>query len=88
MRDIEPELLRANIDHLDEQYAAETPEERKARYERYTKAYAAYDVAYAEFMKAFQSSVHTYKKAALKSAEVENKAKEEQALQNLEQQFS
>jgi len=43
MSQIEPELVTANIDHVDERHAGETPEERKARYARYAEAFQMFD---------------------------------------------
>jgi hypothetical protein len=43
MSQIEPELMTATIDHVDELHAGETPEERKQRYARYAQAFQKFD---------------------------------------------
>ena len=53
MVDIEPELLSANIPHLDEPYVGESEEDRKKRYDRYTEAFAKYDEAFAKWEAGF-----------------------------------
>lgn len=85
MGPIEPELLTANIPHLDEQYTDEPPEDRAKRYERYTKAYAKYDEAYAAWHASFHQEVTVYRRDALKSAEQESKSEEVGLLAQLEQ---
>lgn len=88
MGEIEPELLTANIPHLDEQYVNETEEDRAARYERYNTAYAAYDEAYAKWEADLNTLVTSYRHDALSSAEAQSKQDDETAMTQLEQSFA
>lgn len=87
MAQIEPELLSANIPHLDEAYPSETEEEKKARYDRYSAAFVKYDEMYAEWEKNLNEIVTDYRKDALTSAETESKQEDASALAQLEQNF-
>jgi len=88
MRDIEPDLLTDQIPLLDEKYANETEEEKKARMARYTEAYAKYDVEYNTYIADLKEKASEYKKAAFKEAEEKDQKQEQAALAQLESQFS
>ncbi len=87
MSGIEPELMSKSVPTLKAKYAGETPEARKARGERYAKAYAEYDRQYAEYQTKRDSSVIRYKAQALKSLEADSKRGENAELADLEQQM-
>lgn len=88
MGGIEPELISVNIPHLDEQYANETEEEKSARYERYTQAFAKYDEAYAKWEAELNTLVTNYRHEALSSAEAQSKQEDAGALSQLEESFA
>lgn len=88
MGQIEPELLTANLDTLDAPYAGESKDAHDARYERYSRAFAKYKVAYAQWVSELHQAIGSYKRAVRKAAEGANQEKEEQILKNLEDQFS
>lgn len=88
MRGIEPELVRDQIPLLDEKYKDETPEQKTARMERYTKAFAAYDIAVEVTMKDLTAKVASYRRQALQEAENEEKGEEQGKIRDIEQKFS
>lgn len=88
MNSIEPELLSANLDHLDDAYASETEDARRARYERYAAAFAQYDEAFASWTEELNETVRTYRKTAFRSAEAESRTQEEETLSVLEQDIA
>lgn len=81
---IEPELLSANVPHLDEKYAGESDADRAKRYDRYTKAYAQYDKRYAAWESDMKNKVHAYRKTAFNSVEAESREEEVDSLKQLE----
>jgi len=85
MKSIEPELLSANVKHLDDAYMNESEEDRKKRYERYTQAYANYDKAYAAWEAGMQKNVQQYRKHAFRSAEAKSRIEEAAALKKIEE---
>lgn len=85
MGPIEPELLSANIPHLDEKYTEESEGDRKKRYERYTNAYAKYDEQYAKWEADMKNKVHLYRKSAFRSAEAKSRKEEIVLLQKIEE---
>lgn len=88
MKDIEPELLTANIASLKEKYAGESDAERKQRMQRYQRAYKAYDKAYVAYIQNLKTSVNGYRKDALRSVEKRSQARDADLLLRLEQSFS
>lgn len=85
MGSIEPELLSANIPHLDDPYIGESEADHAARYERYTAAFVKYDEAYANWEAQLNSTVTTYRRTALQTAEAESRAEDASALSMLEE---
>ena len=88
MSEIEPDLVSNQIPLLDQKYAGETEEERKARMQRYTEAYAKYDAVSAKYIADLQAKAAAYKKAAYKEAEAKEQQKEQATLAQLESHFS
>ncbi len=88
MATIEPELMSANIPVLDDKYVGESEEEKAARYERYSRAFDAYDAAYDKWKNDMHVVVKDYKKTALKTAEAESRTKDASVLGNLESELS
>ena len=84
MRDIEPELCSAAIPLLEEKCKNETNDQKKARAERYTKAYAEYDKRAAEFFTEVSVQVNTLKRQAFSSAEQKSRSEENTKLQQIE----
>ena len=64
MEKIEPELLSYNIPYVKEMAEADTPEERKARGERYTQAFAEYERQLAAYQKEWAAQFVTFKHAS------------------------
>jgi len=88
MSGIEPELVLANLESLDEPYGGESEADRATRYERYGKAFSKYIQAYQAFMKNLGETIHVYKRAVLKAAEYVNGSKESELLQGLTDQIA
>lgn len=88
MAAIEPDLLSTNIDTLNEKYKDESDEENKARCERYTHAFDAYDSAYAKWEMDMNTQVNMHRRRALRSAEEDSRTEESSILGNLESTFS
>ncbi|MBP9773863.1 MAG: hypothetical protein KBD00_04520 [Candidatus Peribacteraceae bacterium] len=88
MGDIELELVSTNLQHLDERYPNETPDARKARYQRYDKAYAAYDEAFKIWSQDFSQLVAKTKRDILSSAEQQDKKQEEEAMAKIDAAFT
>ncbi len=84
MCDIEMDLISVNLPKLDAKYANETPEDREARLERYQKAYAKYDEAYAIWMGEMNALVEKNRRNALRSAEAKEREQEAVALSALD----
>jgi hypothetical protein len=85
---IDPELMSTQIDHLDEKYVGESPEDRKARYNRYAESFKKYDEMYAEWQKNMNEAVTEYRKESLKSAEIESREEDAAALAQLDSDFN
>ena len=84
MGKIELELLTTSLPTLDEKYKNETPEQKKARMERYAKAYAAFDAQYTEWITDLKKKFADYKRKALKIAEEKLKEHEAEKLANFD----
>ena len=87
MGTVEPELVTANLPTLDAPYAAETAEEHKARYNRYTKAFAEYHRLFKEWIATFQNAAKEFRHSLIRSAEEASKVEEAAALTALESQM-
>ncbi len=87
MATIEPELTLAQLPLLAEKYRDETPEQAKARAERYTKAYAEYDKAYDGYVGNAKAEVNQYRKDAFQSLEKEDRIRDQAKLSALESTF-
>ena len=88
MGKIEPELLSSNLPNVEQQYAAETTEERLVRMQRYQKAFADYDAAYDAWLKDVQKAVQKKRADALQKAELRIQQEDTLQLQNLENTFT
>ncbi|MBI1812907.1 hypothetical protein HY285_05680 [Candidatus Peregrinibacteria bacterium] len=84
MGKIEPELTTDQIPLLPEKYKNETPDQAAVRAERYNKAYAAYEAAYAAYMQQLAGEVSSYRRSAFGSVEAKDRQKETAALDELE----
>ena len=88
MEKINPELMLANIPHLDEQHAGETEEERKARHARYQADYAEYDEAFKKWVRKVDEVTSKLCRDALKSTEAKSREEEAGTVAALESQLS
>jgi hypothetical protein len=89
MASIEPELTSAVLPTLAEKYANETPEESKARGERYDAAFIEYDKRYATYMADMGGKVRSLQRTVRAGIESDEHVQEEQqSLTNLEASIS
>jgi len=88
MQTIEPELVTANIKHLDHNHKNESKEQRAARYKRYEKAYAQYDSAFEKWLMQLSAAVGMFRRLALKTAEAKSRKAEGDAISTLESQLA
>jgi hypothetical protein len=88
MAEIEPELLSENLPLLEQKYRGETPADAKARAERYTKAFEAYDKKLKGYLGELDEKVRGYQRQALKSAEAHEREEEDVKLHSIEDTFS
>lgn len=65
METIEPDLTSKNIGTLDEKYADETAEQRKARGLRYAEAFALFEQAFAAIQHSWEEGMSAYRDDAL-----------------------
>ncbi|MFH0851969.1 MAG: hypothetical protein V1876_04445 [Candidatus Peregrinibacteria bacterium] len=84
MVEIEPELTTAGSKGLDEKYKGETPEQKKARGERYAKAFEEYEKHYAAYRLEQESQVHAFKRQVIQFAEGKAGDDDQQRLFSLE----
>ena len=84
MRTIDPELCSDQLPLLEAKSKSETDEQKKLRAERYTKAFAEYDVQIATFAAELNAQVNTMKRKAFASAEQKSRSEESAKLQQME----
>lgn len=87
MSGIEPELVLANLESLDDPYASESAEEHAARYARYGKAFAQYRIKYAAWIDTLKNAADAYRKAFSRASESVNKEDEVTELESLSSQM-
>lgn len=85
MSKVEPDLTTDQLALLDEKYKNETPEQAQVRAVRYEKAFAEYDRQLADYLAGLEAKVREYQSTARKSLEHEERIREEQKLDTLEQ---
>jgi len=88
MQEIEPDLVTDQIELMGEKYKDETPEQKKARGERYQKAFAEYDVRYAQYLTEQQTTVHSFKRNLIASVEKNSSDDDQAKIDSLESAFS
>jgi hypothetical protein len=88
MGEIEPELTSSVYPTLAEKYKNETPEEKAARDERYTKATAEYEKRLAEYRTDWEASLHTFKNNVTSGLEQGDRKDEQDNMQQLESMIS
>ena len=83
MEKIEPELTSKNIPNLDQLYAADTPEQKRSRAERYKRAFVAYANALQEYKIQMKAAIQQYFKLSLRSMETQD-AERNEVMQNMD----
>lgn len=74
MGQIDGDLTSTRLPLLSQTYMNETPEEKRARADRYTKAFAEYDKKFREYSDKWDADFRTYKRMAIQT--IETKARE------------
>lgn len=85
MSKIEPDLVTSVLPTLDAKYKGESKEDAAARAKRYEAAFAEYEKQLKAYVAGLQGQVHQYKRAAIQSAEKDERTKEGTELNSLEQ---
>jgi hypothetical protein len=88
MAEIEPDLVTANIDGLEEKYKDETPAEAAARAERYNAAYEAFQKAMDERELLWADQFRRMQHEAIASTEKEDRDAEVADLEALDKTIS
>ncbi|HVW67168.1 MAG TPA: hypothetical protein VHA78_05595 [Candidatus Peribacteraceae bacterium] len=81
MSQIEPDLVSTQLPLLAQKYATETPEDKKARAQRYNKAFAEYDKKFQEYCDTWDADLRAYKRQAIQT--IEKNAREGQETDQL-----
>lgn len=84
MRGIEPELTSDMLPLLDAIYAEESPEERRARMERYADACTLFLDRFGEILQTWSADLRAVKEKALREAAQEESAKSKQSLADID----
>ncbi len=85
MLHIEPDLTSEGARHVKEKYAAETPEQREARKQRYELAFERYEQAYEGYMSTLHSQVMRFRRDSFSQVEMEDRARDQGVIQSLTQ---
>jgi len=85
MSQIDPDLLRENLMTLNEKYKEESPEQTRARGERYDAAFRRYHEAFALYTTNMTTEVGTYVRTEIAKMEQESKQVEMAVIGQLEQ---
>ncbi|ALM10373.1 MAG TPA: hypothetical protein DEB30_01830 [Candidatus Peribacter riflensis] len=88
MQEIEPELTTDQIPLAKEKYKDETPEQKKARGERYAKAMEEYERRYARHMQEQEAQVRSFKLGAIHFVEDKASQNDQQKMRSIESSFS
>lgn len=88
MAAIEPELTTAQVALLEEKYKDETPEQKKARSERYAKAMEEYIKRYVEFLHDQESQVRAFATRVLHFFEAKAAEADQEHVRSLEASFA
>ncbi len=88
MSRVEPELVTKNLKKLDAPFTKETPDERKARYQRYSKAFVTYKKIFKQWATKLKGAVSAYKRARTRAAESIVKKEEANIISSLEAQMN
>src|SRR5205814_1812909 len=83
MGQIERDLVTAQLPLLKETYKDETPEQSKARAERYNRAFAEYDKQYAAYIKQQEQQLQGYQRNFLSNLQTLNQSTEESGLDEI-----
>jgi len=88
MREIEPELTTDQIPLAKEKYKDETPEQKKARGERYAKAMEEYERRYAAYLLEQEAKLRSFKVGAIHFVEDKASETDQQKMLAIESSFT
>ncbi len=81
---IEPELVSSKLPFAADAFAAETPEQRAERAQRYQAAFDEYDRRFAAYQDQWNQELRTYKRHAMTFIEEKAQAEDENAMASIE----
>ncbi len=84
MGQIEPELVSAKLPFSPDLFAAESPEQRAARAERYQAAFDEFDRRFAAYQDQWNEELRTYKRHAMTFIEEKADAEEQNTMASIE----
>ncbi len=87
MAEVEPDLMRKNIDTLGEKYKNETETEHTSRIDRYTAAYAEWKVRLKKIVALWKKEVLKYRDDVISKAKIQSEKADEAELQNLDSEI-
>ena len=87
MGQIEPDLTAARIEHLDEFYAGETPDQRAARFAAYDQAFTIFDEVLEKMHAESAKSAHEWKAQIQKKMHRREETEHARELSNVERSF-
>lgn len=80
---IEPELVTAELPRLEERFTSDSPDDRKARMQRYAAAFKAYEKAFADYIHRIDEKARSCAKLMRENAESRASEEESVAQENL-----
>lgn len=84
MAEVEPDLMRKNIDTLSKKYEGETPEQKTSRATRYTAAYTEWKKRLTQIVSLWKKEVLKYRDDVIAKAKIQSEKADETELQNLD----
>ncbi|MSR67297.1 hypothetical protein EXS65_00500 [Candidatus Peribacteria bacterium] len=84
MAEVEPDLMRKNIDTLSMKYKGETPEQKTSRSSRYAAAYAEWKKRLKQIVALWKKEVLKYRDDVIAKAKIQSEKDDETELQNLD----
>ena len=88
MRKIEPDLTSDAVTTLDAKYVSESEADKKARMERYKKAFVTYQERYKAFQQKQQSDIRLVSRSMQKNVESKATEMDNSDIQNIESAMS
>ena len=88
MKQIEPELTTSQMPLLEQKYAGETPEQNKARKEKYARAFQAYDEKFRDYRREIEQQAQAYQRSVMAANESLTSGSDKAALTAIESEIT